>query len=74
MAKIQNIGIGNYFRSPRGRNLAATNKIELLQVAANNGGSFLCYPVVGKQSTKVIVDTTRYYDIPVDTEVDPATP
>lgn len=72
MAKIQNIGVGNYIRSPKGR--LAGGKIEVWQVAINNGNSFTCYPVTGKNSTKVTVDTTRYYDLPIDTEVDSATP
>lgn len=74
MPKIQNIGIGNYIRSPRGRHAAGTTKIEILQVAANNGDSFLCYPVVKKDSNTITVDTTRYYQIPIDTDVDQATP
>lgn len=72
MAKIQTIGIGNYIRSPKGR--LAGGKIEVWQVAQNNGNSFLCYPVVSKQSNRVVLDTTRYYDIPIDTDVDPASP
>lgn len=74
MPKIQNVGIGNYIRSPRGRHAAGSDKMELLQIAANNGNSFLCYPVIKKDGTTITVDTKRYYDIPVDTDVEQATP
>ena len=74
MPKIQNIGLGNYIRNPRGRHISGGTKIELLQIASNEGNSFLCYPVTGKNSSQIIVDTTRYYYIPIDTDVEQATP
>lgn len=75
MPKIQNVGIGNFIRNPRGRNAANSRamNIEVLQVAQNNGNSFLCYPVTDAKSVPVTVDTTRYQQIPIDTVVDQVT-
>lgn len=76
MAKIQTIGVGNYIRNPkgiRGVNSRQSN-VEILKIYANNGNSFLCYPVKSVQSTRVILDTSQYYQIPIDTNVEQATP
>lgn len=71
MARIQNVGVGNYIRNPKGVKNGDT--VEVLQIASNDGNSFLCYPVVSKDSTNVVLDTKRYYQIPVDTNVDQVT-
>lgn len=74
MPKIQNVGIGNYIRNPEGRRLPGTNIIELMQVSRNDGNSFLCYPVVGRVPGKTTLDTTRYLQVPLDTQVEVASP
>lgn len=75
MAKIQTIGAGKYIRNPRGikgHNSGGMN-VEVLQIAVNQGGSYLCYPVTNTETNPVTVDTTRYYQIPIDTEVQQVT-
>lgn len=74
MPKIQNVAIGSYIRNPQGRRLSGANVIEVMQVARNDGNTFLCYPVVGKASGKVSLDTTRYLQIAIDTQVELASP
>ncbi len=73
MPKIQDVGIGNYIRSPRGRRGQDSRQmnVEVLQVAQNNGNSFLCFPVVSKNP--LTLDTTRYQHINIDTVVDQVT-
>ena len=76
MAKIQNVGIGNYIRNPRGRLQPGSRgtAVEVLKINSNSGNSFLCFPVTGvKQGpdgSEAVVDTTRYLQIPVGTEVE----
>jgi len=73
--KIQNVGIGNFIRNPCGRmgeNTQGTS-VEVLQVASDQGNSFLCYPVTDPKAVPVIVDTTRYQFIPIDQMVQPVT-
>jgi len=72
MPKIQNIGLGNYIRNPRGRHGADSKQmnIEVLKVSENHGNSFLCYPVTDPKTVPVTVDTTRYQMIPIDTNVE----
>ena len=77
--KIQNVGIGNYIRNPRGRKLANSDgsAVEVLRVDANQGNSFLCFPVVGYKAgaseNEAVLDRTRYLQIPIDTEVQQVT-
>lgn len=66
MPKIQNVGLGNYIRNPK-------NRKEVLRVDTNNGNSFTCYPVKAVHSTRVVVDTERYEQIPLDREVEQIT-
>lgn len=73
MAKIQTLAIGSYIRNPSGRRAAGMQNIEVLQIAANDGNSFLCYPVTSVASSNVTVDTTRYVYIPVDSDVQQVT-
>lgn len=71
MAKIQNIGVGGYIRNPHGKmgtDSRETN-IAVMQVFANNGNSFRCHAVLSSESGRVVLDMTRYLDIPIDTEV-----
>lgn len=70
MPKIQDVGIGNYIRSPRGRHGADSRQsnVEILQVARNDGNTFLCYPVTS--TAPLTLDTTRYQQIRIDTWVD----
>lgn len=76
MPKIQNVGIGNYIRNPRGRRSddSRGTAVETLQVASSQGNSFTCFPVTavksGPDGTEAVVDTTRYLQIPVDTVVE----
>ena len=72
MPKIQNVGVGNFIRNPRGiRNPDSREmNVEVLQVSINQGNSFLCYPVTDAKTVPVTVDTTRYQQIPIDTQVD----
>lgn len=75
MPKIQNVGIGNYIRNPRGRygdNSKGSN-VEVLQVASNEGNSFLCYPVLDPKANPVTIDTGRFQYIPIDTFVQQVT-
>ena len=75
MAKIQNIGIGKYIRSPKGRHGTDSRQsnVEALFISRNDGNSFVCYPVSGKRGTEAVLDYTRYYQIPIDTEVEQVT-
>lgn len=75
MPKIQNVGVGNFIRNPRGRqgeDSRGTN-VEVLQVAVNEGNSFRCYPVTDAKAVPVTVDTTRFQFIPIDTMVQQVT-
>lgn len=75
MPKIQNVGLGNYIRSPRGRHGQNSRQMntEVLQVSRNDGNNFLCFPVVDARTIPVTLDTTRYQYIPIDTVVDQVT-
>lgn len=70
--KIQNVGIGNFIRNPRGQHGSGSRQmnVEVLQVAKNDGNSFLCYPVTDAKTVPVTVDTTRFQQIKIDTVVD----
>ena len=72
MAKIQNIGVGNFIRNPRGRHTPESKQqsIEVLQISSNQGNSFLCYPVKDAGAVPVTVDQSRHYFIPIDTNVE----
>lgn len=73
--KIQNVGLGNYIRNPKGvrqTDAPGMNIIEALKITQNNGNSFLCYPVKDPKASPVTLDTTRFYDIPIDTMVERA--
>lgn len=72
MLKIQNVGIGSYIRSPRGRHGVDSRQsnIEVWQVSRNDGNSFLCFPVTDAKTVPVTLDTTRYWYVPLDTMVD----
>lgn len=75
MPKIQDLGVGNYIRSPRGRRGQDSRQmnVEVLLIASNEGNSFKCFPVTNPSSVPVGVDTTRYQFIPIDTVVDQVT-
>lgn len=73
MARIQNVGVGKYIRNPKGMRPNSSSGIETLQIASNEGNNFLCYPVVSSESGRVVVDTTRYLHIPIDTDVQQVT-
>jgi hypothetical protein len=75
MPKIQDIGVGNYIRNPQGNKSADSlgMNIEALQIYADDGGSFMCFPVTGKRGTEPILDKERYYQIPIDTNVEQVT-
>lgn len=60
--KIQNVGIGNYIRSPKHGN-------QVMQVSIDNGNSFLCYPIKDSKASPVTLDTTSYTFVPIDTVV-----
>lgn len=67
MPKIQTLAIGSFIRNPR-------NSEEIMQVSANNGNSFTCFPVKSYVSGKVTLETTRYLQLPIDTVVKVANP
>ena len=69
MPRIQNVGVGNYIRNPKGVR-GDSSGVEVLQVGSNEGGSFICYPVISSASGKIVLNTKRYYNIPIDTMVD----
>lgn len=73
--KIQHVGLGNFIRSPRGRHGEGSKQtnVEVLQVSANNGNSFTCFPVTDASTVPVTVDTIRYQQIPIDTLVEQVT-
>lgn len=73
--KIQNVGVGNYIRNPKGVRLQDSDgrSFETLQVASNEGNSFLCYPVTNASTVPVTTDKTRYQFIPIDTMVEQVT-
>jgi len=72
MPKISSVGLGNYIRNPRGRHGVDSRgmNIEVLKIAEDHGGSFLCYPVTNTETVPVTLDTTRYQFIPKDQVVD----
>lgn len=74
MPKIQNVGVGGYIRDPRGTHGADSRQtnIQILFVAKNDGNSFLCYPVTA--TNPLTLDTTRYQQIPIDTNVQQVSP
>lgn len=71
MAKIQNIGVGNYIRNPQGRHgmQSRGTNVEVLKIEENHGNSFLCYPISDPSSVPVTLDKSRYLFIPIDTDV-----
>ena len=79
MARIQDVGVGGYIKDPRGRKQKDSRGtcVRALKVVQNNGNSFLCMPVVGvKQGPsgpEATLDTERYQQIPIDTNVDQVT-
>lgn len=76
MPKIQNIGIGNYIRNPRGTG-ATTGGVksrEVMQVFVQDGNQYRCHPVINARAVPVTLDMKRYIFIPVDTEVETASP
>ena len=75
MPKIQNVGIGNYIRNPRGRRGSDSRQmnVEVMKIHSDEGNSFLCYPVTNTETDPVTLDTTRYQYIPIDTNVDQVT-
>ena len=72
--KIQDIGIGKYIRSPRGRRQSDSRgmAIEVLKIVTDNGNSFTCYPVSSVNSGSANINTDRYYNIPIDSMVEEA--
>lgn len=75
MPKIQNVGVGGYIRGLKGlmgidsRGLNA----EVWKVMSNEGNSFKCSPVTNGSANPVVIDESRYYFIPIDTNVDQVT-
>lgn len=71
MPKIQDVGVGNYIRNPKGRHGADSRQtnVEVLKVSRSEGNGFLCYPVVDAAAVPPTLDTTRYQIIPIDTVV-----
>lgn len=75
MPKIQNVGVGNYIRNLKGvkaKNSLGMN-IEVLKVDSNEGNAFKCVVVSDPSANPVKLDTTRYYMIPIDTQVEQVT-
>lgn len=78
MPKIETVGVGKFIRNPRGRHSPDSRgtAIEVLQIASNNGNSFTCFPVTavnaGPDGPEAVLDTTRYQDIPIGTNVEQA--
>ena len=72
MPKIQNVGVGNYIRNPKGVKARDSlgMSIEVLKVESNEGNSFKCVVVSNASNNPVLLDTTRYYMIPIDTQVE----
>lgn len=72
MPKIQSIGLGNFIRNPRGTGTVSggLKSREVMQVTTNNGNSFTCYPVMAVNP--LVLDKTRYLQIPIDTDVESA--
>ena len=66
MPKLSTLALGNYIRSFR-------NSKEVLRIEVDEGNSFRCYPVKEVHSTRVVLDTERYYFIPKDQEVQQVT-
>lgn len=66
--KISQIGVGGYIRNPKGRYGvdSQNSNIEVLKVAQNQGGSFICYPVTDPKTVPPTLDMTRYQFIPKD--------
>lgn len=75
MVKIQNVGVGNFIRDPRGRHGddSRSQNVEALIVVANEGNSFRCHPITDAKSVPVTYDLTRFQFIPIDTMVEQVT-
>ena len=75
MAKIQNVGVGNFIRGLRGRQAADSRNMnsEVWRISSNEGNSFLCHPVTDAKTVPVTVDTTRFQFVAIDTNVDQVT-
>lgn len=74
MARIQDVGIGNYIRNPRGgRESAGVRISDILKVMNNDGNTFRCYPVKSVNSGEATLETEVYYNIPLDAQVDQVT-
>lgn len=73
MAKIQDVGIGNYIRNPRGVKTkdGGGMGVEALRIDRSEGNSFLCFPVTSK--TPLTLDRSRGLVIPRDSEVEQVT-
>lgn len=73
MPKIQNVGVGNYIRDPKGVK-AANGARQILKIDASYGNSFLCYPVKSYASGLATLNYSTHQFIPIDTEVEQVTP
>lgn len=73
MNKIQNIGIGNYIRDPRGA-MAANGAKQILKISDNYGNGFLCYPVKSFDSGVPTLIYTSHQIIAIDTMVEQVSP
>lgn len=62
MPKLSDVGLGGYIRDPR-------NPRKVLRVEIDAGNVFICYPVEEIHSTRVVLDTTVYQQLPKDKEV-----
>jgi len=66
LPKLSDVGLGGYIRDPR-------NPRKVLRVETDAGNVFICYPVKEVHSTRVVLDTTAYQQLPKDKEVDRVT-
>lgn len=71
MPKIQNVGIGKFIRDLRKTGHSKGQRISsVLQIATNEGNAFKCFPVKSVHSGRIVLDTTKYHFIPIDSEVE----
>ena len=62
MPTLRDVGLGGYIRDPR-------NPRKVLRVETDTGNAFICYPVKEVHSSRVVLDTTVYQQLPKDKEV-----
>lgn len=64
--KISELEVGDFIRNPKKGG-------QVLQLTRNDGNSFLCYPVKDPKASPVTLDGSRFYSIPMDTNVEQVT-